>query len=39
MFTFLKRAWVPIVVVIAVAIGGTAVDRLRGVFGSDEIFS
>ncbi len=39
MFTFLKQAWVPIVVVIAVAIGGTAVDRLRGVFGSDEIFS
>jgi Mycobacterium membrane protein len=39
MFTFLKRAWVPLVVVVAVALGGVAVDRLRGVFGSDEIFS
>ena len=27
------------VVVVAVAIGAVAVDRLRGVFGSDEIFS
>ncbi|CAM4441180.1 hypothetical protein MB901379_02828 [Mycobacterium basiliense] len=39
MLTFLKRAWVPLVVVVAVAIGGTAVTRLRGIFGSDEIFS
>ena len=39
MFTFLKRAWVPLVVVVAVALGGVAVDRLRGVFGSDKIFS
>lgn len=38
-FTFLKRAWVPLVVVVAVALGGLAVDRLRGVFGSDAIFS
>lgn len=29
----------PLIVVIAVALGGLAVDRLRGVFGSDEIFS
>ncbi|OBF79819.1 hypothetical protein A5791_10035 [Mycobacterium sp. 852002-51163_SCH5372311] len=39
MITFLKRAWVPLVVVVAFAIGAIAVDRLRGVFGSDEIFS
>ena len=39
MLTFLKRAWVALVVVAAVALGGLAVDRLRGVFGSDEIFS
>jgi hypothetical protein len=39
MFTFLKRAWVPLVVVVAVALGGVAVNRLRGVFGSDEIFT
>ncbi len=38
MLAFLKRAWVPFVVVVAVALGGVAVDRLRGVFGSDEIF-
>lgn len=39
MFTFLKRAWVPFVVVVAVAVGAVAVVRLRGVFGSDELFS
>ncbi|BBZ12755.1 MmpS family transport accessory protein [Mycobacterium branderi] len=39
MLTILKRTWVPLVVVAAVALGGVAVDRLRGVFGSDEIFS
>jgi hypothetical protein len=39
MFTFLKRAWVPFVVVVAVAVGAIAVERLRGVFGSDELFS
>ncbi|WP_101953429.1 MmpS family transport accessory protein [Mycobacterium intracellulare] len=39
MSTFLKRAWVPVVVVVAVALGGVAVDRLRGVFGSDAIFT
>ncbi len=37
--TFLKRAWVPLVVVVAVALGGVAVGRLRGVFGSDAIFT
>ena len=39
MLTFVKRAWIPLVVVVAVAAGAIAVDRLRGVFGSDEIFS
>jgi hypothetical protein len=39
MLTILKRAWVPLVAVVAVALGGVAVDRLRGVFGSDEIFT
>lgn len=39
MSTFLRRAWVPVVVVVAVFVGGIAVDRLRGAFGSDEIFT
>lgn len=39
MLTFLKRAWVPLVVVVAVALGGVTVNRLRGVFGSDAIFT
>ncbi|GAA4532720.1 MmpS family protein [Mycobacterium paraffinicum] len=39
MSTFLRRAWVPLVVVAAVALGGIAVERLRGVFGSDAIFT
>ena len=39
MLTILKRAWVPLVVVAAVVLGGVAVSRLRGVFGSDEIFA
>jgi hypothetical protein len=39
MFTFLKRAWVPLIVVAAVAAGGLGVERLRGVFGSEEVFS
>ena len=39
MLTFVKRAWVPLVVVVAVVLGGVAVSRLRGVFGSDAIFS
>lgn len=38
-FNILKRAWVPLVVVVAVVLGGVGVDRLRGVFGSDEFFS
>ena len=39
MSTVLKRAWVPLVVVVAVVLGGVAVDRLRGAFGSDAIFT
>lgn len=34
----LKRAWVPLVVVVSLALGAGAVGRLRDVFGSDEIF-
>jgi hypothetical protein len=30
--TLLKRAWVPLVVLVALIIGGVAVDRLNGVF-------
>jgi hypothetical protein len=39
MLAFLKRAWVPLVVVVAVALGGVAVSQLRGAFGSDAIFT
>lgn len=39
MLTLLRRGWVPLVVVVAVVLGGIAVDRLRGVFGSDKIFT
>ncbi|WP_236984062.1 MULTISPECIES: MmpS family transport accessory protein [Mycobacterium] len=39
MLSILKRAWVTLVVVVAVFLGGVAVSRLRGVFGSDEIFT
>lgn len=39
MLVFLKKAWVPLVVVVAVILGGGAVSRLRGVFGSDEVFT
>ena len=38
MWAILKRAWVPIVVVV-VALGSIGVFKLRGVFGSDPIFS
>jgi Mycobacterium membrane protein len=39
MFASFKRVWVPVVVVAAVVAATLAVHRLRGVFGSDEIFS
>ncbi len=39
MLAMLKRGWVPLVVVMVVALGSVGVLRLRGVFGSDPIFS
>lgn len=39
MLTFLKRAWIPLAVAVAVALGGVAVDKLRGAFGSEAIFT
>lgn len=39
MLTVLKRAWVPLVVVGAVILGGIAVAQLREAFGSEAIFS
>lgn len=39
MLTVLKKAWVPIVVVVAVALGAVAVTELRGAFGSEPIFT
>ena len=39
MITLLKRAWVPLVVVLAAIAGTIAVLNLRGAFGSSEIFS
>ncbi|KAA8961630.1 MmpS family transport accessory protein [Mycobacterium sp.] len=39
MLNLVKRSWVPLVVVVAVALGAITVDRLRGVFGSEKIFS
>ena len=35
----MKRTWVPLVVLLAAVLGSLAVVNLRGVFGSDEIFS
>jgi hypothetical protein len=39
MLVILKRGWVVLVVAMVVALGSVAVVRLRGVFGSDAIFS
>lgn len=39
MLAMLKRAWVPLVVVVVVSLGSIGVLRLRGVFGSEPIFS
>ncbi|CAJ1498275.1 MmpS family transport accessory protein [[Mycobacterium] kokjensenii] len=38
MGTFVRRSWLPVVVVAAAAAGALAVVNLRGAFGSDEIF-
>jgi len=35
MTRLLGRAWVPLVMVVVVALGAFAVDRLHGIFGSD----
>jgi len=37
--TFLRKSWIPLVVAAAVALGGTAVEKLRGAFGSEAIFT
>ncbi|HOW94130.1 MmpS family transport accessory protein [Mycolicibacterium fallax] len=39
MLAIIKRMWIPLVVLIAVALGTTGVLQLRGKFGSDEIFA
>jgi Mycobacterium membrane protein len=39
MLAMLKRGWVALVVVMVVSLGSIGVLRLRGVFGSDPIFS
>ncbi|BCO34907.1 transport acessory protein MmpS [Mycobacterium heckeshornense] len=39
MLKFVKRVWVPLLVVVAVVLGGVAVVQLRRVFGSEKIFS
>lgn len=33
----LKRVWLPLVVVVVLAVGGTAVSRVRGIFGSEPV--
>lgn len=39
MFALIKRTWVAVVVVLAVALGAAGVIQLRARFGSDEIFA
>jgi Mycobacterium membrane protein len=39
MLVILKKAWVALVVVMVVSLGSIGVLKLRGVFGSDPIFS
>lgn len=34
---FLKKAWMPLVIAVVVAVGAFAVDRLHGVFGKTEL--
>jgi Mycobacterium membrane protein len=35
-FRFLRRLWIPLVVLAVIAVGGLTVSRLHGVFGSDK---
>jgi hypothetical protein len=37
MTTLLRRTWLPILIVVAVAVGGAAVTQLRSVFGSNPV--
>lgn len=39
MGSFLKRTWIPIVIVVVVAIGGLTVYRIRGFFGAGDAAS
>jgi hypothetical protein len=36
-FSILKRAWIPLVIVVVVAVAGFTVHRIRGFFGSEGI--
>jgi hypothetical protein len=38
MSALLRKIWIPLVVVVAIALGSVAVNQLRGLFGSDDIF-
>jgi Mycobacterium membrane protein len=35
--TVLKRVWIPLLVVVVVAVGGFAVARVRGIFGPHQL--
>ncbi|MGB9226582.1 MmpS family transport accessory protein [Mycobacterium sp.] len=35
MFKIVRRYWLPLVVLVALAIGGFVIDRMHGIFGSD----
>jgi len=37
MTTLLRRTWLPILIVVAVAVGGVAINQLRSVFGSHPV--
>jgi len=37
MTTLLRRTWLPILIVVAVAVGGVAINQLRSVFGSNPV--
>jgi hypothetical protein len=37
MTTALRRVWLPVLIVVAVAVGGVAVSQLRSVFGSNPV--
>ncbi|WP_268762560.1 MmpS family transport accessory protein, partial [Mycobacteroides abscessus] len=37
MLSVLKRAWIPVVMVLVLVIAGFAVWRIRGIFGSHQL--